>query len=313
MNFTVLPPQASEQAPIVDGVFYILVAVSSLIILAVFIVGVTFAVRYRRGSSARRGPLPDWISREVEVTWTVATLFAFVFVFWFAASIFLSEGASPEDSLKVHVVGKQWMWKAEQPNGAREINEIHIPVDVPIRIVLTSQDVIHSLFLPAMRAKKDAVPGRYTQINFKATKTGTYNLFCAEYCGQGHAQMGGRIVVMNRTDYQEWAAAQGRITGLAGEGRTLFTRMGCAGCHAARDNARAPNLAGLFGSYVELADGGTKRADEAYLQDSILEPKKDVVAGYDPIMPSYKEALSKGELLRLLAYLETYSGDGGGQ
>lgn len=310
MNFAILPPEASEQAHHVDMIFYALVVVSVVISLAVLITGIVFAVRYRKGSPAERGPLPAWVSREVEITWTVATLFAFIFFFWFAASAFLAEYQAPPNALEIHVVGKQWMWKVEHPSGAREINELHVPVNVPVRLVLTSQDVIHSFFLPALRIKQDAVPGRYTSTSFVADRTGDYNLFCAEYCGRGHSAMGGRLIVESQAGYQQWASAQKHVNDLAGEGRDLFTRMGCSGCHEATDNTRAPNLDGIYGSYVELADGRTVRADEAYLTDSILEPKKDVVAGYEPIMPSFKDALTNGQLFRIIAYLKTLSGDG---
>jgi cytochrome c oxidase subunit 2 len=310
MNFAILPPQASELARHIDTIFLGLVVVSVIISLAVLITGTVFAVRYRKGSPAKRGQLPEWVSREVEVTWTVATLFSFIFVFWFAASAFVTGYRAPPGALEIHVVGKQWMWKVEHPSGAREINELHVPVDVPVRLVLTSQDVIHSFFLPALRIKQDAVPGRYTSTSFKADRTGNYDLFCAEYCGRGHAIMGGRLIVESQTGYQQWASDQQHVNDLAGEGRELFTRMGCAGCHEQNDHTRAPNLAGLYGSYVELADGRTIRADEAYLTDSILEPRKDVVAGYDPIMPSFRDALTDGELFRIIAYLKTFSGDG---
>ena len=310
MNFAFFPPEASQQAHNVDIIFLSLCAVSTLIVLGVFITGTIFAVRYRRGSSAKRGALPEWINREVEITWTVGTLFAFVFIFWFAGATFLAEYKAPPQAEEIHVVGKQWMWKIEHPDGAREINQLHVPVNVPIRLVITSQDVIHSFFLPALRIKQDAVPGRYTTTSFKADKLGTYDLFCAEFCGRGHSTMGGSLIVETRADYQKWSQAQHHIMDVAGEGRKLFTRMGCSGCHEQKDHTIAPNLAGLYGGDVELAGGKVVRADEAYLRDSILQPKKDVVAGYEPIMPSFKGALSEGQLQLIIDYLKTLSGDG---
>jgi cytochrome c oxidase subunit 2 len=175
---------------------------------------------------------------------------------------------------------------------------------------MTSQDVIHSFFLPALRIKQDVVPGRYTTTSFKADKTGTYNLFCAEFCGRGHSRMGGRLIIQTKADYQEWSQAQQHVMDLAGQGRTLFTRMGCSGCHEQTHHAVAPNLAGLYASYVQLSNGEVVRADEAYLRDSILQPKKDVVAGYEPIMPSFKGVLSDGQLEMIIDYLKTLSGDG---
>lgn len=306
----ILPPAASQQAHEVDLIYYGLVTVSVLITLAVLITGVTFAVRYRRGSSARRGELPEWVSREVEMGWTVATLFAFIFFFWFAASAFLAAYKAPDNALEIHIVGKQWMWKIEHPDGAREINELHAPAGVPVRLVITSQDVIHSFFLPALRIKQDAVPGRYTETSFIADKTGIYRLFCAEYCGTDHARMGGRLIIQSPADYERWAAAQPQVADLAGEGRMLFTSKGCSGCHGEHEHVKAPNLDGVYGSYVKLADGRTVMADAAYLRDSLMLPKKDVVAGYEPIMPSYRDALSEDQIFRILAYLKTLSGDG---
>ena len=309
-DLVIFPPAASQHAREVDIIFYVLVGVSVGICLSVLITGIVFAVRYREGSKMARKPLPEWVSRDVEIGWTVATLFAFVFFFWFAGAAFLAEYRAPDGSLEIHVVGKQWMWKVEHPGGVREINEIHVPVDVPVRLVMISQDVIHSFFLPALRVKKDVVPGRYTETSFEADHTGVYNLLCAEYCGTDHAKMGGRLTVMSQEGYQDWVQKQGDVADLAEEGRQLFTRLGCSGCHGATENVKAPNLAGLYGSYVQLADGRTVRADNAYLRDSLMLPKRDVVAGYDPIMPSFRDSLTEGEVFQLLAYLKTLSGDG---
>ncbi len=311
MTLSIFPPEASRQAYNVDLIFLSLCAVSVVIVLGVFITGTVFAIRYRRGSPAPRGELPEWINREFEITWTVGTFFAFVFIFWFAGATFLAEYKAPPDAEEIHVVGKQWMWKIEHPDGAREINELHVPMNVPIRLVMTSQDVIHSFFLPALRIKQDVVPGRYTTTSFKADRAGTYNLFCAEFCGRGHSTMGGRLVVETRADYQRWSKNQHHIMDIAGEGRKLFTRMGCSGCHEQKDHTVAPNLAGLYAGDVVLSGGKVVRADEAYLRDSILQPKKDVVAGYAPIMPSFAGALSEAQLQLIIDYLKTLSGDGG--
>jgi cytochrome c oxidase subunit 2 len=175
---------------------------------------------------------------------------------------------------------------------------------------MTSQDVIHSFFLPALRLKQDVVPGRYTTLSFKADRPGTYDLFCAEYCGRGHSQMGGRLFIQTAADYQQWATDQQHTMDIAGQGRDLFTRLGCSGCHEEANHAIAPNLAGVYGSYVQLSDGRTVRADEAYLRDSILQPKKDIVAGYNPIMPSFKGTLSESQLSLIIAYLKTLTGEG---
>jgi cytochrome c oxidase subunit 2 len=308
-NFIFFPPEASEHARHVDWILFGLLGVSAAIIGLVVALLLVFGIRYRRGSRALRGPLPEWVSRDVEIGWTVATLFAFIFIFWYAAASFLTTISAAPNALEIHVVGKQWMWKIEHANGVREINELHAPVGIPVKLVMISQDVIHSFFLPALRIKQDVLPGRYTSESFTADKPGTYSLFCAEYCGTDHARMGGQLVIMSKPDYQKWLDAQPAAGNLAGKGRQLFVRLGCAGCHFEKGHRRAPDLAGVYGSYVELADGRTVRADEAYLRDSILQPKRDIVAGYTPIMPSFEGTVSEDQIFELVAFIKSYAGD----
>ena len=224
-------PEASTHAERVDHIFYGLLLLSGATMLVVFAFIVILAIRYRRGSAATRGPLPEIVSREFEIGWTSATLFLFAFLFWWAASADLKSLAAPADALEIHVVAKQWMWKTQQPNGAREIDALHIPVGKPVRLVMTSQDVIHSFFVPAFRVKQDVVPGRDTEIWFQATKTGVFPLLCAEYCGTDHSMMRGRIVVMRPEDYAEWLSHQPEGDDLAHDGAKLFVANGCSGCH----------------------------------------------------------------------------------
>ena len=204
MNQIFTLPEATTHAVRVDQIFYGLLVLSGLTLLLVFSLVLVLAIRYRRGSAAKRGPLPEIVSREFEIGWTTATLFLFAFLFWWAASADLSSLSAPANALEMHVVAKQWMWKTQHPNGAREINALHIPVDKPVRLVMTSQDVIHSFFVPAFRVKQDVVPGRETEIWFRATKTGVFPLLCAEYCGTDHSMMRGRIMVMRQEDYADW-------------------------------------------------------------------------------------------------------------
>ena len=297
------PDSASVQAAKVDAIFLGLLLIASAIVLLVVGLVLTFAIRYRRGSPAYRGDMPAPLSREVEIGWTAATLFVFVFIFWWAASIETGAYAPPKDALEVHVIGKQWMWKTQGANGAREINELHVPVGAPVRLLLTSQDVIHSFYVPAFRLKRDALPYQQTEAWFEATRTGTYHLLCTEYCGTDHARMLGRVIVMEPQDYARWLSAQPERDGLAELGERLFTERGCSGCHAAGAKVRAPALAGIWGQAVPLEGGRTATVDEAYLRDSILQPARDVVAGYAPIMPSYEGLLTDGEIQSLIAYL----------
>jgi cytochrome c oxidase subunit II len=297
------PPVASAEAVQVDGIFVALLFIAGAIILLVGMLLLVFGIRFRRGSSARREELPSVISRDVEIGWTAGTVFLALFLFWWAGSVQLAAGQPPADALEVHVVGKQWMWKLRHPSGAREINELHVPIGEPVRLVMTSQDVIHSFYVPAFRVKQDAVPGRYTEAWFRATREGEYHIFCTEFCGTDHAVMGGKVVVMQPADYARWAAAQPEADSLPREGARLFVALGCSGCHAPSSAVHAPGLAGVYGRTVHLADGRAVRADEAYLRDSILQPKRDVVAGYEPIMPSFAGAVDEDELQKLVAYL----------
>ena len=298
-------PQASSLAPRVDGIFWALTGISVATMLLVGTLVLVFALRYRRGSAAPRGAVPERIGNTVEIGWTVATLFVFVFVFWFAAALDTEQFEIPKNAMEIHVVAKQWMWKIEHPNGAREINALHVPIGVPVRLVMTSQDVIHSFFVPAFRIKQDVLPGRYVQAWFKATQTGTFHLFCTEYCGTDHSRMIGGIVVQTPDDYAKWTAAQPQGDSLADQGKRLFVQMGCTGCHGPDARVRAPSLAGVYGRPVPVAGGGFVQADEAYLRDSILEPQKDVIAGYAPVMPSYAGVASEEDVIRLVAYLKS--------
>jgi cytochrome c oxidase subunit II len=268
---------------------------------------IVFSIRYRRGSKADRAELPPIMSREFEIGWTSATLFLALFIFWWVSSTQLSALVPPKNAIEIHVVAKQWMWKTQHANGAREINELHVPIDAPVRLVMTSQDVIHSFFVPAFRMKQDVLPGRYTETWFRATKLGSFHLFCAEYCGSEHSRMTGRIVVVSQDEYGSWLTAQPQGDGLAKEGEAIFRARGCSGCHAEASKVHAPKLRGLYGRAVQLADGRTVTADDAYLRDSMLLPKRDITAGFEPIMPSYKGILTDGEIISLTAYIRSLS------
>ncbi|SEM57187.1 cytochrome c oxidase subunit 2 [Sphingomonas gellani] len=299
------PVEASTYAPRVDSIFWMLTAASGAVILLVGTLVLFFSIKYRRGTATPRGPVPDRLSREVEIGWTAATAFAFLFFFWFAAVAETTQFEIPRKAMEIHVVAKQWMWKLEHPNGTREINTLHVPVGVPVRLVMTSQDVIHSFFVPAFRTKQDVLPGRYVEAWFEASKPGTYHLFCTEYCGTDHSRMGGGIVVQSQSDFARWIDAQPQGDSLADQGAVLFRRMGCTGCHGGSSRIRAPSLAGVFGRQQPLEGGGFVTADESYLRDSILLPNKQVVAGYQPVMPSYQGVASEDDLIRLIAYLKS--------
>ena len=297
-------PQASTYAPRVDELFWLLLAISGAITMLVVTLVLWFSIKYRRGTAARRGALPTRFTREVEIGWTAATVFAFIFIFWWAASVQTQNVPIPRHATEIHVVAKQWMWKVEHPGGQREIDALHLPVGVSVKLVMTSQDVIHSFFVPAFRIKQDVLPGRYTELSFTPDKVGTFQLFCAEYCGTDHSSMTGGVTVMRPVDFARWSEGQPQGDSLAVQGRTTFVRLGCSGCHAASSAIHAPSLAGLYGREQPMRDGSFKVADEGYLRDSIMLPEKDVVTGYDPVMPSYQGVASEDDVIRLIAYLK---------
>ena len=306
MKFLFLPA-ASDIAQRVDLLFYTLVALTGMVAIAIITLMIVFCMRYRAGAQVDRTNPPVGL-RWLEYGWTFTPLVIFLAIFCWAAVVYAHFYAPAPGAMTVFVVGKQWMWKAEHANGRREIDELHLPLGQPVRLVLSTEDVIHSFYVPAFRIKQDAVPGRYTTISFTPTREGEYWLHCAEYCGTDHARMGGRVVVMAPAAFATWLERGNSNASLAALGFELFRRKGCSGCHAAGSTVHAPDLAGVYGRVVHLQDGRTLVADEGYLRDSILLPKKDVVAGYAPIMPSFQGQLDEGELAALITYLKENRG-----
>ena len=298
-------PQASVGAVRTDGIFLFLLCFSGAILLLVLTLLVAFSIRYRKGSKARRGDLPSWMSRDVEIGWTAATFFAALFIFWWAGSTSLKDLLPPKGALEIHVVAKQWMWKVQHPSGAREIDALHVPLGVPVKLIMTSEDVIHAFYVPAFRAKEDVVPGRYNLLWFTPSELGTYALECSEFCGTDHSRMVGQVVVMPQADYARWARSQPNADSLADQGRADFSTLGCSGCHAGASTVHAPPLAGIYGQPVQLEGGRVVTADEAYLRDSILLPGRDIVAGYSNAMPSFQGVASESQVVELIAYLKS--------
>ena len=298
-----LLPAASDSAHRVDALFFTLLGVTSLVAIAVAVLIVAFCVRYRRASDADRSNAPA-NHRVLEIAWTVAPLVIFAGLFAWGAIVYAGFYGGPE-AMQVFVVGKRWMWRMEHANGRREIDELHLPAGQRVRLVLTTEDAIHSFYVPAFRLKQDAVPGRYTEMSFTPTRAGIYAMHCTEYCGTDHARMGGRVIVMEPEDFQRWLAQGGTEANMAARGFETFRRLGCSGCHDERSTVHAPGLEGLYGRTVHLQDGRRVTADEAYLRDSILLPKRDVVAGFEPVMPSYQGQVSEGEILELIAYIKS--------
>ena len=304
--FHVLIPEASSLAPGIDALFWSMIALCGLVALGVFATMIFYCVRYRRGSHADRTGAHAQ-SLGVELTWTLIPFALFIAVFIWSLVLFAKARTPPANAQTLYVVAKQWMWHVQHPAGQREINSLHVPIGEPVRLTMTSQDVIHSFYVPAFRVKQDVLPGRYTQLWFTATKLGTFSLFCAEYCGLDHSKMGGTVVVMRPGEYAHWLTGHETGVSLAARGATLFRARGCSGCHGPNASIHAPDLNDLYGHPVHLSNGSTVIADDRYIRDSILLPEAQVVAGYEPLMPSFSGQLSEDDLLALIAYIKSTS------
>jgi cytochrome c oxidase subunit 2 len=304
MNFALLgfPPEASSYAGQVDGIFLSILALCVVVLAVVFGLMIFFLIRYREGSPVIRSR-QEINSTPIEITWMIVPLIIFLILFVIAGREFAYIFSPPAHGLDIYVVGKQWMWKVEHENGRREIDQLHIPIDQDVLITLTSEDVIHSFFVPAFRVKHDAVPGTYAKFWFRAIKTGTYHIFCSQYCGMNHSQMIGEVIAMSPRDYAAWSEAGKPASDMVSAGETLFHQVGCSGCHSPTATIHAPSLSGLYGKPVALQTGAIVTADRQYLRDSILLPNKDIAAGFAPVMPTYQGQLNEEQVNELLAYL----------
>ncbi|MDE3160678.1 MAG: cytochrome c oxidase subunit II [Acidobacteriota bacterium] len=303
MQIPLFPEQASTISTEVDQLLYFLVAVSVFFTVLIFAAIFYFAVKYRRRSETEI-PQHTHTGLTIEIVWTVIPFGLTMIMFTWGASIFFKESRPPDDAMQIYVVGKQWMWKLQHTEGQREINELHIPVGRSVKLTMTSEDVIHSFYVPAFRTKQDVVPGRYTTTWFKATKPGKYHLFCAEYCGTNHSAMIGWVYVMEPQDYQQWLAG-GPKGSLVQAGAKLFEDLACVNCHKEDGSGRCPSLKGLFGQTVLLTGGATVEADEAYVRESILDPAAKVVDGYQPLMPTFRGQVTEEDVVELIEYVKS--------
>jgi cytochrome c oxidase subunit 2 len=303
-GFRFFPEQASTTAASIDDIVFYLLAVTTVMTGLVFFLVLVFCAKYRRRPGRETGvqvkPNP-WL----EATWIGVPIVLVLIMFFWGASAYFPIYRAPSNSLDVYVVARQWMWKLQHAEGAPEINELHVPLGRPIRLTMTSQDVIHSFYVPAFRVKQDVLPGRYTTIWFEPKKLGEFHLFCAEYCGSKHSGMVGKIVVLPPAEYERWLSGGISQGSLASGGHRLFLSLGCANCHTEAADARCPNLVRLYGSAVRLQGGGEVTADESYIRESILDPTAKVVSGYQPIMPSFRGRVSEEELIQLVAYVKS--------
>ena len=300
------PTAASTEADNVDALFIFLLCLCGLVALVVCVLIVYFAVRYRRRSDdqlARWAGTVSWM----EWSWTIAPVIIFTGIFLWGVKLYFAAVRPPPDAIEINVVAKQWMWKFQHPEGQREIDELHVPVGRPVKLRVISQDVIHSFFVPDFRLHRDVLPGRYLEAWFEATKPGRYHLFCSQYCGTDHSGMVGYVYVMEPADYQRWLTGGGEGS-LASQGQKLFRHLACNTCHTGDASARGPVLDGLYGRNVQLQDGSTITANESYLRESILNPRAKLVAGFQPIMPTFQNQVDEEQVLELIDYIKSLSG-----
>lgn len=303
------PEAASTFAWQVDLLYVYLILISLFFTVGIVAAIFFFALKYREKEKFASGAEIHG-SITLETVWSIIPFIISMTIFLGGAIVYYHQFTPPQDAMDVYVVGKQWMWKFQHSTGQREINELHIPVGRKVKLTMTTEDVLHDLSFPAFRTKADIVPGRYTYLWFEATKPGKYHIFCAEYCGLNHSGMGGWVYVMEQSDFDNWLS--GNVSGQTPveAGRELFeTKLGCASCHAGGPAQRGAKLEGIFNHDVKLVGGQTVKADEEYIKNSILNPSGQVVEGFQPIMPTFKGQVTEEQLLSLVAYIKSLSGD----
>ena len=300
-----VPDSASTLSWQVDALYFYLSGVTLFFALLISAVLIFFVIRYRRRTPYEI-PRPIAGSHKLETVWTIVPFIIAMTIFGWGAHVYFQQYKPPANAIEVYVVGKQWMWKLQHATGQREINELHVPVGRKIKLIMTSEDVIHDFFVPAFRTKADVVPGRYTMLWFEPTTPGRYHLFCAEYCGMNHSGMIGTVIVMEQREFDDWLSGNTSNMTPATAGQQLYQTLGCASCHGANgEGGRGPTLAGVFGNNTALQNGQTVRVDEAYVRESILTPQAKLVAGFGPIMPTFQGQISEDQLLQLVAYIKS--------
>ncbi len=298
------PEQASSIASNVDTLFSFIVMTTLFFAVLVTVLVIFAAFKFRRKSENEIGDTIEG-NNVLEVGWTLIPTVIAIGIFAWGAAIYVNYRIPPKDTLDIYVIGKQWMWKLQQPNGRKEINELHIPVNRDIKLILGSEDVIHNFYVPAFRVKMDDVPGRYNTLWFRPTRVGKYHFFCSQYCGTNHAVMGGWVTVMDPAEYAAWLSGESGDVNPVSAGEKLFSQLACNTCHIANGTGRAPSLNGVYNGKVLLADGTIVVADEGYIRESILQPKAKVVAGYQPVMPTFQGLVTEEQILNLTAYIKS--------
>ena len=301
--WSIIPEQASTLAPRVDQLYWFIIAVTAFFGILVTVLVIYFAVKYRTDDPLKVGA-PITGSIPLELGWSIIPFIISIVIFAWAADVFFDLYRPPDQTLEIYATGKRWMWKFQHLDGKSEINELHVPLGRAVRVTFTSEDVLHSLYFPAFRTKADAIPGRYSSVWFTPTKLGNYHIFCAEYCGTRHSGMIGTVTVMEPTEYQAWitGATEGP---LSARGERLFADLACNTCHRSDGSGRGPALEAKFGTEERLATGAVVRVDESYVRESILNPQLKLVAGYQPLMPTFQGLVSEESVMALVEYVKS--------
>ncbi len=306
-DFPILPEQASTFAGEVDLFYFALVGLTAFFTILIYVGIWWFSVHYRRGKKADRSNAPT-ANHKLEAVWIVIPLIIVLAIFGWSTKIYFDIKIPPTNTMKIHAIGKQWMWKFVNEEGTYEVNELHVPVNRAVEISMISQDVLHDLYFPAFRTKQDVLPGRYTSLWFEATEVGSYHMFCAEYCGLLHSGMIGKIHVMEEDDYEAWLRGAGSGSGEAmSDGEILWNDLACNTCHGGPEetNLLGPSLNGMYGTEQKMSDGSMVLADDDFLRESILVPTAKIADGYLPVMPTFKGQVSEEQIIQLISYIKT--------
>lgn len=303
-DLPLFPVAASKQASQIDELYWFITIIAIVMTIVIFVAVIGFAYKFRRRVNVHATQIEG--STALELTWSIVPFLVMLVMFVWGAQLFFAAQQPPKDAMEIFVTGKQWMWKIQYPDGMREINNLHVPVGQPVKLTMASEDVIHSFSIPAFRVRHDVMPGHYSTIWFTPSKPGHYHLFCTEYCGMNHAGMIGWVDVLDERAYANWASGGGAGGSLAEQGEKLFAQNGCSTCHLNDQQGRCPVLKGLYNKPVQLADGRTLTADDAYIRESILEPNAKIVAGFEPnVMPNFKGQVSEEQTIQLIAYIKS--------
>jgi cytochrome c oxidase subunit 2 len=302
-----LPPAESTTADAVDSVFQLILAVSTFFFALIVVLMLVFVVVYRRRPGVAPGESPSH-STPLEILWSVIPVGIVIVIFYMGFVGYMDMRTPPANAYEVRVTAQKWNWLFTYPNG-HVSEKLHVPVDRPIRLTMTSEDVIHSFFVPAFRIKMDCVPGRYTKTWFHARNAGEFDLYCAEYCGTGHSDMLSKIVVHPAGTFDQWLEEEANLLARmspAEAGEVLYRRQGCSGCHSTDGSAKTgPTFKGIYGQTHSFSNAAPAAVDDNYIRESILEPMAKIRQGYQGVMPTYKGRLKDEEITALIEYIKT--------